>query len=356
MKTKLNKFKKVLFILIPLAILALVILKLRSNKEISKDKIYRYDPEAVISVQVDTIKLKNIVDDNSFTGTFEPNKETKISAEVQGKISTMLVDIGSYVRKGQALIRLDHSLLNLQLQTVEVQIEGLEDDVERYTALTQANAVQGIQLEKANLGLRSAKVQRATLLEQINKTTIKAPFNGIVTAKLNEEGGFAAPGIPLLQITDITNLKFTINVPEHTLNTFQLNQHYSISAEAYPNLILSGKVIMIGSKADMGNSFPIHFQVANTNNLDIKSGMFGKISSKRMETEKGIVIPSASIIEENGSKKVYLAKNGKAIFQNITVEKIMGNHALISHGLEEGDLVITSGFINLSENKNIFIK
>lgn len=356
MKTKSNKLKKVLFILIPLVISTLVILKLKINKEISKDKIYQYDPETAISVQVDTIKLKNIADDNSFIGTFEPDKETKISAEVQGKISKMLVDIGSYVSKGQALIRLDHSLLNLQLQTVEVQIEGLEDDVKRYTALTQANAVQGIQLEKADLGLRAAKMQRATLLEQINKTTIRAPFNGIVTAKLNEEGGFAAPGIPLLQITDITNLKFTINVPEHSLNTFQLNQRYSITAESYPDLKLSGKVIMIGSKADMGNSFPIHFQVSNTDNLDIKSGMFGKISSKGMEAVKGIVIPSASIVEEEGLKKVYLAKKDKAVLQNITVEKIIGNHALISEGLEEGDLVITSGFINLSENKNILIK
>ena len=50
--------------------------------------------------------------------------------------------------------------MKLQLQTIEVQIEGLEDDVKRYTILTEADAVQGVQLEKARLGLKSAKVQR----------------------------------------------------------------------------------------------------------------------------------------------------------------------------------------------------
>ena len=66
------------------------------------------------------------------------------------------------VSKGQPLIQLDNSLLKLQLQTIEVQIEGLEADVNRYTILAKADAIQGVQLEKAELGLKSAKVQKAT--------------------------------------------------------------------------------------------------------------------------------------------------------------------------------------------------
>jgi membrane fusion protein (multidrug efflux system) len=182
---------------------------LKTNKEITQSKVYQYDKEQAINVQVDTLQLENVNAEFSYSGTFEPNKETKISAELQGKINTILVDAGNVVSKGQTLIQLDNSLLKLQLQTIEVQIEGLEADVNRYTILAKSDAIQGVQLEKAELGLKSAKVQKATLLEQINKTTIKAPFNGVVTAKLSEEGAFAAPGVPLLQITDITTLKFT---------------------------------------------------------------------------------------------------------------------------------------------------
>src|SRR5690606_7147707 len=156
------------------------------NKETTESKVYQYDKEKPIAVSVDTIRLQSIDDAKTYTGTFEPNKETKISADIQGKINAVLVDVGSEVSKGQTLIQLDNSLLKLQLQSVEVQIEGLEDDVKRYTILTEADAVQGVQLEKGKLGLKSAKVQKATLQEQINKTTVKAPFNGVVTSKLNE--------------------------------------------------------------------------------------------------------------------------------------------------------------------------
>lgn len=348
--------KKIIWIIAGVAVVGMMMFKLLSNKKTTENRIYQYDKEKPISVSVDTIRLQNIVDAGNYTGTFEPNKETKISADIQGKINAVLVDIGSYVSKGQTLIQLDNSLLKLQLQTVEVQIEGLEDDVKRYTILTEADAVQGVQLEKARLGLKSAKIQRATLLEQISKTSIKAPFNGVVTAKLNEEGGFAAPGVPLLQITDISTLRFTVNVPENDLVKFQNNQTYKINADVYPDISLSGKVSMIGSKANMGNSFPIQFQVANTKNLSIKSGMFGKVNLSESEQEQGILIPTSAIMEENGIAKVYVIKNGKAVLKTITTSKTIGNKTLVSSGLKEDDIIVTNGFINLFDNANITTK
>ena len=348
--------KKIIWIIAGVAVVGLMIFKLLSNKKTTENRVYQYDKEKPISVSVDTIRLQNIVDASNYTGTFEPNKETKISADIQGKINAVLVDVGSYVSKGQTLIQLDNSLLKLQLQTVEVQIEGLKDDVKRYTILTEADAVQGVQLEKTRLGLKSAKIQRATLLEQISKTSIKAPFNGIVTAKLNEEGGFAAPGVPLLQITDISTLRFTVNVPENDLVKFQNNQTYKINADVYPDISLSGKVSMIGSKANMGNSFPVQFQVANTKNLSIKSGMFGKVNLSESKQEQGILIPTSAITEENGKAKVYIIKNGKAVLQPITISRNIGNKTIVSGGLATGDIVVTNGFINVFDGASITIK
>ena len=348
--------KKVLYIIIPLALIAIVVIKLKSNKEIVKDKVYQYDKEQAINVQVDTIKSELIGAEFAYSGTFEPNKETKLSAEIQGKINDVLVDVGTFVTKGQSLIQLDNSLLKLQLQSAEVQVEGLEADVKRFTVLANADAVQGVQLEKAELGLKSAKVQRATLLEQINKTTIKAPFNGVVTAKLTEEGAFAAPGVPLLQITDISVLKFTVNVSENDLSSFQLNQTFSINADAYSDVLLSGKATMIGSKANMGSSFPVQFIVSNTSDLKIKSGMFGKVNLKSEDQKTGIIIPASAIVGSSSQPQVYKVKNGKAVLNSIIIAQKIKNKTVVAKGLAEGDVIVTNGFINLFDNANVTIK
>ena len=356
MNTKSSILKKVLYVIIPLAIIAVMVVKLKTNKEITQNKIYEYDKEQAVNVQADTLHVENVNAKYLYSGTFEPNKETKISAELQGKINTLLVDVGSVVIKGQTLVLLDNSLLKLQVQTIDVQLEGLEADVKRFIILAKADAIQGVQLEKAELGLKSAKVQRAILLEQINKTTIKAPFQGVITAKLSEEGAFAAPGVPLLQITDITNLKFTVNVPENDLRQFKLNHSYTITADAYPEISFIGKVTMIGSKANMGSSFPIQFTLNNTSDLKIKSGMFGKVNLENASQEMGIIIPASAMVGTAIQPQVYLIKNGKSVMQNITISKNIQNKVVVSSGLKEGDVIVTNGFINLYDGANIIVK
>ena len=353
MNTKTSNLKKALYIIIPLILFAIVVIKLKNNKEITQKKVYQYDKEEAINVEADTLHLTLVNAELQHPGTFEPNRETKISAEINGKINTVLIDVGNTVNKGQALIQLDNSLLKLQLETIDVQIEGLKADVNRYTILVEADAIQGVQLEKSILALKSAEIQKATIKEQINKTTIRAPFNGVVTAKLSEEGAYAAPGIPLLQLTDIATLKFTVNVAENDLNQFKINQVYSISADAYPELSLLGKATMVGSKANMGSSFPVQFSINNTSDLKIKSGMFGEVKLSNTMNEEGILIPSSAIIGSENQAQVYLIKNGKAVLQNIVISKKIQNKSLVASGLKTGDVMITSGFINLFEGANV---
>jgi RND family efflux transporter MFP subunit len=347
--------KTIIYIVLALALLAIVVIRLKSNKETTENRVYHYNKEEAINVQAITLKPESVNNDISYPGTFEPNKETKVSADIQGKINLVLVDIGSIVKKGEALIQLDNSLLKLQLQSVEIQIEGLEADVKRYTVLAKADAIQGVQLEKTELALKSARVQKATLIEQINKTTIMAPFSGIVTAKLTEEGAYAAPGIPLLQITDISLLKFTVNVPENELYQFVLNQIYTLKADVYPETVLVGKVIMTGSKANMGNSFPVQFSVNNTSDFKIKSGMFGSVQLKKNKDEKHIIIPASSIVGTNIQPQVYTVNNGKALLKNITISTRFQNKAVVSGGLTGGDVIITNGFINLFNGANVLV-
>lgn len=356
MKSIIKLIKRMLIIIIPLILVGLLILWLKSNKTSTEEKIYYYNKEKPVLVTVDTVKASSIANNLAYTGIFEPNRETKLSADQQGKIIAVFVDVGSYVKQGQTVIQLDNTLIKLQLKALEVQIEGFEEDVKRYAILVEADAIQGVQLEKATLGLKAAQAQKNSLLAQIEKTSIKAPFTGIVTAKFIEVGGFAAPGIPLLQITDLATLRFSINVPERELKMFTDKNNYNITPDTYPNENLIGKISLIGSKSNVGNSFPVQFLVNNTSSLSIKSGMFGKVFLVQTNEAKGMLIPSSAIIGSNDLMQVYLVRNGKALLKTISVSERIGNHAIVSNGLKAGDVIITKGLINLFEGANVITK
>ena len=355
MKNSTSLLKKILYITIPVVLLGLVVVRLKKNKELAKTNIVQFNKEAAIAVIADTVVLQEVQFPSTFSGTFEPNLETKLSAELQGKINAVFVDVGDFVQKGQPLIQLDNSLLKLQLEGIEVQIEGLELDVKRYTILTKADAIQGVQLEKTLLALKAAKIQKATLAEQIQKTNIKAPFSGVVTAKLTEQGAFAAPGIPLLQITDIAVLKFTINIPETDLALFQIGKSYTITPDVMQNELINGKMYMVGSKANAGNSYAIQFKINNTD-LSLKAGMFGKVIVKNNRSAKGIVIPSSAIIGSATNPQVYVVKNGKAIKQDVLIQSTLQNQVLLASGIVAGDVIVVNGFINLYDGANVTIK
>ena len=355
MKNSTSLLKKILYITIPVVLLGLVVVRLKKNKELAKTNIVQFNKEAAIAVIADTVVLQEVAFPSTFSGTFEPNLETKLSAELQGKINAVFVDVGDFVQKGQPLIQLDNSLLKLQLEGIEVQIEGLELDVKRYTILTKADAIQGVQLEKTLLALKAAKIQKATLAEQIQKTNIKAPFSGVVTAKLTEQGAFAAPGLPLLQITDIAVLKFTINIPETDLALFQIGKSYTITPDVMQNELINGKMYMVGSKANAGNSYAIQFKINNTD-LSLKAGMFGKVIVKNNRSAKGIVIPSSAIIGSATNPQVYVVKNGKAIKQDVLIQSTLQNQVLLASGIVAGDVIVVNGFINLYDGANVTIK
>jgi len=355
MKNSTSLLKKILYITIPVVLLGLVVVRLKKNKELAKTNIVQFNKEAAIAVIADTVVLQEVAFPSTFSGTFEPNLETKLSAELQGKINAVFVDVGDFVQKGQPLIQLDNSLLKLQLEGIEVQIEGLELDVRRYTILTKADAIQGVQLEKTLLALKAAKIQKATLAEQIQKTNIKAPFSGVVTAKLTEQGAFAAPGLPLLQITDIAVLKFTINIPETDLALFQIGKSYTITPDVMQNELINGKMYMVGSKANAGNSYAIQFKINNTD-LSLKAGMFGKVIVKNNRSAKGIFIPSSAIIGSATNPQVYVVKNGKAIKQDVLIQSTLQNQVLLASGIVAGDVIVVNGFINLYDGANVTIK
>ncbi len=349
--------KKLLWIFSLVAIIVIMVLQLKKNKEVTLHKIYHYDKSAPISIHVDTLKLQQLNNKTSFTGIFNPNRETKISADVPGKIISVLVDEGSVVKKGDPLIQQDKSDFQLQLEQVEVSIKGLEDDVRRYSVLKKADAVQGVKLEKAQLGLQAAKIQKAILQDKINKTTIRAPFSGIITMKFREKGEYAAPGMPLLQLVNISTFKFTINVSENEVILFQTGKEYPVVANVYPQDRLTGKVTSVGSESNkMSHDFPVLFTVKNTPDLKVKAGMFGNVYVKRERNNQHIIIEASSIVGSNIPPQVYIVKNGKAWLHTIVIASRFKNSAVISKGLSPNDIVVTSGFINLFNGANVIIK
>lgn len=344
--------KKILIFIIPLALIAIVVIKLVSNKKIAEERVYVYDKDQTVPVFAIKVSDGELDNQRKFSGVIDPIRESKISAEVQGKVNRLAVEVGQRVNTNQLLVQQDIALLQLQLKAAEVQKGGLEADLKRYRILVEKEAIQGIQLEKTELTLAGLEVQISTLKEQIAKSSIRAPFSGIVTGKMTEVGDFAAPGKPLVQISDLSRVKLTIQVPENDLGFFQsgssqLVKITSLAAE------ISAKVTLVGSRGSVGNSFPVELTFENTADFTVKAGMFAEVSVKSESNSEGAIVPVSALIGSELNPKVYLIQDGKAKLQTIVIARRIGDQLMVKSGIKSGDVVIIGGLVNVFEGANV---
>ncbi len=339
--------KKSIWIIILVVILGLTIWKLFINKGEAENKVYRMDTEAKIQVTTAKVSYQNLFEEKKYIGTITANRENKIASETQGKVIYVGVNEGDYINKGQVIARVDDIMLKLQLESAEVQLEGILLDVNRYENLSKGDAIPAVQLEKTNIARKSMEIQIKTLKEQISRTTILAPFSGVVTMRFFDLGSVLGPGVPLLQLTDISVLKLNVNIPENEIARFREGMQLDVLSDVYPESKYTGKVTMVGAKGDDSHSFPAQITVQNSKTYPLKPGMYGTVKIGNTLSETSLAIPVTALVGTIIEPKIYKVENGKAYLKDITIGISTKDYFEVLSGLTDGDIIVAGGQINL---------
>jgi RND family efflux transporter MFP subunit len=339
--------KKSIWLIIAAVLLMLIIWKLFANKSEIAEKTYIKDENAKILVTTAKVSYQNLYEETKYIGTITANRENKIASETQGKVIYIGVSDGDFINKGHVIARVDNTVLKLQLESAEIQLEGIMLDVQRYENLSKGDAIPAVQLEKAYISKRSAEVQIKTLQEQISRTTITSPFSGVVTMKYFDLGSVLRPGDLLLQLTDIAVLKLNLNIPEKELTRFKDGMQTEILSDVYPESKYNGTITMVGSKGDDSHNFPVQVTVENSKTYPLKSGMFGTVKIGNTLNKTSLAIPVTALVGTIKEPQIYKIENGKAYLKNITLGMATNDYLEVLNGLTDGDIIVIGGHLNL---------
>ena len=344
-----NLIRPAIWVISIVGTLAFTAFTLMNNQTKAAEKVYQRDPNTKVAVTTAVLTQRDLAAQQQFTGAFEPVRENRIASEASGKVIFVGVQEGDVVRAGQVLARLDPETIRLQIEAAEVQLDGVQADVNRYTKLAQSEAVPGVNLEKALIQQRALEVQIKTLRDQLNRATLTAPFGGVVTERFFDLGSVLAPGAPLVQLLDISGLKLTVAVPEKEMLLFRTGQTVQISVDAYPGVDFTGKIRMVGVQADAAHNFPVEVLVSNNRNHPLKAGMFGALSFRDKAQNSVLALPKAALTGTAKEPRVFVVENGKAALRPIVIGASNNDYYQVLSGLREGDTVVTSGQISLTD-------
>lgn len=352
--------KKIIIIIVVIAAsLGAIAYVLTNNKKKNEAKTaFIAEGGGAVAVRVAKVEKKEVDVDFSANGNFIPKQELNFLSENAGRVSAIYVDEGSMVRKGQVLARIDAEIINTDRETAEATYQNALKDQARYQSAFTTGGVTQQQLDQAKLNTQNAKLRLQATQRRVSDANIKSPINGIVNKRYIEVGAFVtAQGTQLFELVDVSRLKLKVNVNESQVASLKVGDQININSSVFPNEKFSGKVTFIAVKADAALNFPIEIEVTNNAKNSLKAGMYGTAIFKFPKQAPTILVPRTSFVGSVSSNQVFVLDNATntSKVRKVVSGRILGESVEILDGLKEGETVIISGQINLTEGTAVSI-
>ena len=287
----------------------------------------------------------------SFQGTIETDKNIVMYPEIPGLLKSIKVVEGQRVKKGDVLAIISDSGLVDQLQQLEIQLTLAKTTYERQNRLWEQKIGSEMQFLQAKTQYLSLEKSIAQMKDQVAKTTITAPFDGIVDHILADVGSSLAPGMtPVVRVINLDEMKVSAQIPEIHLNNIKKAAKVAVNIPVL-NKTLPAEINAVGNFINPNNrSFRVEIVLEN-NIGDLKPNMTVLLNINDYKNEAAILVPSKNILEDQaGAKYVYTLERApgqegmyKAIKTFVKTGINSDNKTEILEGLSAGDQIVGDG-------------
>lgn len=331
-------------------------------------------------------------------GSAGPDRTVQLAAEVSGTLIERVNDVeaGSTVSKGQPLIRLDdreyrHTLervsaladadqagieeleaeartLQKIVTTAEQELRVAADERKRVADLFERNlaakkefdfahlayqqarrVLQGYEMQSARIGPRRSRLEASKQAREaearlaalnMERCEIAAPFSGTIEVLFVDAGDHVAPGAPLMTLIDPSRVEIPVQLPGAVFEHVALGAPCRLSCESMPESSWQGQVVRISPSIDeLTRTFSAYLEVDNSKQLQpLVPGTFVTARLRGPMYSKRLLVPRGAV----RGGYILVAREGTANKQAVTVERVIGDRAMLSGDIAEGQRVIIS--------------
>ncbi len=340
---------------------AILILLLAMIMTGCKDKKEKDTAIAPVPVKVLSVQRGDPASGNTYVGTVEEVTGTQLSFEVPGNIRSLRVDAGDKVHKGQVLGTVDASTLKEAYQAQHAQAQQARDAYRRFSKLHKEGTVADVKMVEIESKLQQAVAAEKMAAEQVGKTTLYAPFSGVISEKPGEVGMNVLPGQPVLKLVTLDKVSVKIPVPEAEISSIRLGQSMRFTVSALGGKVFQGIVTEKGVAADpLSHTYNVKITLTNPGG-QLMPGMVCSVEHKAVNhstvASTAIVIPFQCVqIDEQNRRFVWIVNGGKAEQRFITTGDYTDNGVVVLSGLSAGDNLITDGSQKVCNGTKVVMK
>jgi len=303
-------------------------------------------------------------------GTAAPVRASLVASEVEGLVSEQRIHEGDAVRRGQVLVRLRTTALEQQLAAAraardetDARLTRATSDFDRLASLLERAAISQREYDQAAAdrdafvqGVARLDAEVAQLEDVLERTAVRAPFSGRVSAVHVEVGEWVAQGEEVISLVDLSEVEVSVQIAERYISAVQPGFPVDVRLDALPGRDYAGTVKAIVPQAvPEARTFPVLIRVPNAD-LAIKGGMAARVSAQLGDPEPALLVSKDAIVRRGDQVLVFrvmamgppteprgVGTRGMIEQVSVDIGPARGEWQVVYGAVAGGDLVVVRG-------------
>jgi membrane fusion protein (multidrug efflux system) len=336
-----------------LGLLALLLLPVGCGDEAAEDSVVKAPP-----VLVEPVEVRRVVDRIRATGQLVAKAKATIAAQVNGAVTSILVEEGDSIVAGQALLEIDPQRRKLELADAEARLAEAQANViearrelDRLRELKKSNAASQSRLDEAQTRFSLAGSQaagaeaRAGLARRaLEDATVRAPFAGLVARRAVSVGEYVGVGLPLFELVALDPIEVEFTLAEVDSARVALGNTVELRVAPFPDEGFTAGVTVIAPTIDPSTrTLRVKAELPNPDGR-LRPGLFAHVDLGVSERDDVVMVPEDALIQRAKGVIVYRLEDGsRARVVPVRTGTRLGNLVEVSEGLAAGDRVVVRG-------------
>lgn len=283
-------------------------------------------------------------------GTIESDNNIFVPAMRPYVVTKILVREGDKVSKGQLMAELDNESITQTIREIENGLELATTMYERQKNLREKNIGTEVQFLQAKTSREDLEIKLKTAQNELDKTRIFSPINGIVDFVAIKEGEAAAPNVGAIRVSNLSSQKVVAKVSENYISTIHRGDEVTVYLPVI-GVEFRASITAVSQVIDPNNR-TIDIEVKLPDDERINPNMLAIITLNDYTNPSAIMLPINAVQRTEKKNYVYVATKNNNIWttklKDVEIGKYGQDEVEITGGLNAGDVVITFGFNNIS--------
>jgi membrane fusion protein, multidrug efflux system len=291
----------------------------------------------------------------SASGTLRAIQEVDLRSEVSGRVTGLHIEEGERVEQGDLLVKINDNDLQAEKVRLESDIEVMEESESRQRQLFERGGATQEDYDNTLMQLNSLRSEYASIEARIERTEIRAPFDGVVGLTFISDGAYVTSSDDIASLQNMSSMRVDFSVPERYASLIDRGSPVEFEVQGVDSLF-TAEVVAVEPQIDPRTRTTRVRAVIDNEEGILNPGAYARIELIYRRQEEAVMVPSVSLIPEDGAYKVMKYESGNVHEKPVTIDVRTSDRVLISDGVAVGDTLLVNGFHQLRDGMAIGIR